>query len=96
MNIHLLLHRLYHDYKKADHFYNHDLGKFYLDYKPLVADGHMNCVGLTIELRKRLVEELHNTFPDIDKYLFYTAAEMRLAEGNGLLRRESLKGKKRL
>ncbi|KAI5712175.1 hypothetical protein M8J75_006448 [Diaphorina citri] len=70
--------RLYNDFKASESKYGGDLAKFYMDYTPLVHDDHMNCVGLTIRLRKQLVAELHKDFPDIDRYLFYTGGEMSL------------------
>ncbi|XP_026684630.1 uncharacterized protein LOC103516427 [Diaphorina citri] len=89
-----LFFRLYNDFKASESKYGGDLAKFYMDYTPLVHDDHMNCVGLTIRLRKQLVAELHKDFPDIDRYLFYTGGEMRLASRNDLLTRQhpSLRG----
>uniref|UniRef100_A0A8D9ADR2 Uncharacterized protein n=1 Tax=Cacopsylla melanoneura TaxID=428564 RepID=A0A8D9ADR2_9HEMI len=83
---------LYQDFKTSQHIHHGDLGQFYLHYKPVVSDDHMNCVGLTIRLRKQLVKELHNDFPDIDKYLFYSAGESRVKENNDLFTRPSLRG----
>lgn len=68
-----MYYRFYESYQQRAELTD-SLETFYRQYVPLISDDHHTCVGLGLDLAKRILE-LEDSFPGISLALFLASCE---------------------